>query len=244
MIFLVTIELINGKISVMKKYLFDRNEKAGSFISANIKKLLERTGISVHQLSIGTNLSYPTVKRILENDDPNPTLNSVETIANYFKVTIAELLGEVPSDFSSHPNFLKRTNLTLIPLLKDTDIIEWPKNKAAILNDETISSVSTDSNVGVNAYAMIANINSMEPAIPEKSILIIDPDGELKNKSFVIILKNGTHLAQIKQLLLDGPDRYIRTLNPEISMTSNKPIFLNEDEYQILGVIKEVISKF
>lgn len=218
-----------------------QDKKLGGYISENIKKLLEKSGLSVNQLSINTGLAFTTIKRIIDNEDTNPTIGSLELLADYFDISITDLLSD--SLLSNQNSFIysKRMKLQLIPLLKEEEIIDWPSNKASILEDEAVNSIHTDSEVSNDSYAFIAAGSTMEPAIPAKSILVIDPHGSLVNDAFVLVIKKGHLIPQIKQLILDGPDRYIRSLN--LNILPNHPILIKDDEYSIIGVIKEIIRK-
>ncbi len=213
--------------------------KTGRIIGANITFLIKRSGVSIHQISKHTGISSPTIKRIITGEDGNPTLHSLEAIANYFNITLATLIGTSLEEHAQLPRSLQRTAWTLVPLIAHEEVLYWPQNKAAILNNALTKSVSTDSEISDDAYAMTAIGSSMEPAIPEKATLIVDPQGAQCNLCFVVVVRKDAELPQIKQLLLDGPDKYLKTFHTN----QHAMILLKPDMYKIVGVVKEIILK-
>lgn len=224
----------------MAKNNIENSYRKNILIGKNIRKLITHRGISLHQLGKSTGISFTTIRRIVEDEESNPTLASLEAIANYFEVSVSALLGESTNEINS-PILLKRKTYKLVPLIEYEDVDLWPENKDVKLHSETIKSVSTDSDVSDDAFALIANDSSMEPAILHQSILIVDPHHAIYNKCFIVLIKKNAKIPQIKQILLDGPYKYLKTLNPEISQSAS--ILLDEEQYKIRGVIREIITK-
>jgi SOS-response transcriptional repressor LexA len=94
--------------------------------------------------------------------------------------------------------------------------------------------VATTIEVRKHTYALRVQGDSMEPKFPDGAILIVEPEEEPKNGSFVIVRQNGAE-ATFKQLILDGGVAYLKPLNPRY------PILQMAEDAVICGVVKQVV---
>ncbi|MCO1336799.1 LexA family transcriptional regulator [Microbulbifer sp. OS29] len=96
----------------------------------------------------------------------------------------------------------------------------------------------TTARVGPHAFALRVEGDSMTApsgvSIPEGSVVIIDPDAAYINGSIVVAKLVDTQEATLKKLIIDGPNRYLKPLNPAYS-----PIAINGN-CRIIGVAKKV----
>ena len=83
-----------------------------------------------------------------------------------------------------------------------------------------------------NAFALVVRGDSMEPLFLEGETIIVDPGREAINGSYVIA-KNGDNEATFKQLVVDGPNVYLRPLNTELY----KQWDMTGVEFRIIGVV-------
>lgn len=56
----------------------------------------------------------------------------------------------------------------------------------------------------------------MEPLFPEGTTIIVEPKRKPRDRDFVVIHFNGENEAQLKQIIIDGSERYLKSLNPDI----------------------------
>ena len=97
----------------------------------------------------------------------------------------------------------------------------------------------TTAKVGPNAFALRVQGDSMVnpigfPSIPEGAVVIVDPAGDANNGKIVVARLEDTAEATLKKLVIDGPNRYLKPLNPDY-----RPIHTN-DNCTIVGVVKKV----
>jgi SOS-response transcriptional repressor LexA len=123
-----------------------------------------------------------------------------------------------------------------VPLINYVQAGQWREIMDSI---DPIDWLDTTSNVSSQAFALRVIGDSMTnpfgaPSIPEGFIVIVDPAIEAKSGSFVIAKLENTNEAILKQLIIDGPNHYLKSLNPDY-----KPIFINENCH-ICGVVKKV----
>ena len=94
--------------------------------------------------------------------------------------------------------------------------------------------IETAATVGSRSFALRVAGDSMEPLIPENSIVIIDPELEPMNGSIVVARFEDGHEATIKKLVVDGDAKWLKPLNPAYAAR------LIDGECQIVGVARKV----
>ncbi len=69
------------------------NKKDLSAVAVNIKKLRNKKGISQDKLSKLAEVSFHTITKIESGDTPNPTIDTVQKIAQALEVGVDDLLN-------------------------------------------------------------------------------------------------------------------------------------------------------
>lgn len=93
--------------------------------------------------------------------------------------------------------------------------------------------IETTANITKSGYALRVEGDSMEPKFPHGAILIVDPNEQARNGSFVIVRQNGSD-ATFKQLVMDGGQSYLKPLNDRYPIMAMRP------DAVICGVVKRV----
>lgn len=86
--------------------------------------------------------------------------------------------------------------------------------------------------VGPHAFALRIHGDSMTDEFAEGDIVIVDPDREAENKSYVIVRLDDQEEATFKQIIRDGGKTYLKPLNPRYPI-----IELNGQKATICGVV-------
>jgi transcriptional regulator with XRE-family HTH domain len=75
--------------------------------SNNLKKLIKHHEVSIRSMSIATSLDRAHLNRLMQGKHNSPGLESLEKIANFFRISIAQLIGEQKIDFKrlGEPDF-------------------------------------------------------------------------------------------------------------------------------------------
>jgi SOS-response transcriptional repressor LexA len=97
--------------------------------------------------------------------------------------------------------------------------------------------VETTVKVSKYSFALRVSGDSMTnpfgaPSLPEGFIVIVDPEIQAIHGSIVVARLENSSEAMIKQLIIDGPNRYLKPLNPNY-----RTIQINET-CVICGVVK------
>lgn len=179
--------------------------------------------------SLARKLGIPTNKitRILNGDVTDPKASTLLQIANYFDITIEQLLG-----LESFNSSVAQSDKKPIPIFTmsaigtqqmQTDWYHW----------------SEDSIDSSDCYALLIDSDFYEPTFLENSLLIINPNLTPENRSYVIVKKkiNSPHYS-IKKVVTDGDQVYLYPIDPKLPVEN-----YDEDLYTIAGVILEVHQK-
>lgn len=202
-----------------------------------LNKLMEKTNTNINQLSKNTGLANTTIKRMCTDPESNPTLDSITKIAEFFGITPNQLIGTepVPDETTSYQPCFE--NWDKVPIINLNQVIGWPKNIEEIKARDSAKYVLTDIGINKEVFAVIATDETLEPKFSEGAILIFDPTRTPKNKDYVILLTYGKDLPQFRQILIDGPDMYAKTINPEF-------YGLEIDNFKILGVLIQAKANY
>lgn len=202
-----------------------------SKIGENISSLMEICGVDASELSKQTGIPSSTISRLRSmTSEVSPNLNSLVPIANYFKITLSQLIGEEPINKTIYEKIKpEKTKKIPIPILNNSNIVDFLETK----NINNIQFITTDVYLHEGSFAFYLQGNAMEPQFPEQTLLIIDQKLKIENLDYVLALPVGKNFAIFRQIFIEGEEKYLRTLNP----TFNEFIKINHDSHKILGVM-------
>lgn len=83
--------------------------------------------------------------------------------------------------------------------------------------------VATTARVGKHAFALRIEGDSMEPKVPNGSVVIFDPDKGWQHGSLVLAKRTMDQHATFKQLWYDGPTAYLKPLNERYPLMELPP---------------------
>lgn len=125
-----------------------------------------------------------------------------------------------------------------VPLISGVQAGKWTDIVDNFEPGDAEDWLPTTATVGPHAFALRVEGDSMTaPAgksIPEGAIVIVDPEAYADNGSIVVAKMADSDRATLKKLVIDGPNRYLRPLNPDYAVI---PINGN---CHIVGVAKKV----
>lgn len=87
--------------------------------------------------------------------------------------------------------------------------------------------------VSTEAFALRVYGDSMEPLFPNGCIITVEPTMEPKSGMFIVVRLDGTSEHTFKQLVIDGPHRFLKPINPRY------PIIPLDEHAVICGVVVE-----
>ena len=202
-------------------------------LGQRLKKLLFDRNMKPVDLARELDLPQPTIHRIVSGKSTRPYKSSLEPIAQYFNVSVDQLLGEepAPQDLST---LTSSSQVKVVPLVT-WQAIGFKNKKAEPLSELVVGNVSDE------AFAVHMPDYSMEPLFQKGATLIFDPKVVPADRSYVLIQLENTNTVVFRQLLVDADHRFIKSLNVDISAASMR--LLNPED-QILGCLVETRSNF
>lgn len=196
-------------------------------LSSILKMLMKEQNLNESELARRTGIGQPVIHRIASGETDNPKVATLSPIANYFAVSISQLIGDEPLSKDRIPGTYN-PNVhcwSKVPLLTWELAVTWPDIPKQI---PLTTRISTDAEVSELAYALVMKDTTMAPRFPEGTILIIDPQQPAEDKDFVVVHLGGQRQAIFKQLLIDGDQYYLKPLNTDFNtiLLDAKPKFL------------------
>jgi len=155
-------------------------------LNDNIKRLMAENSIDELTLAKETGVAVSTLNRLKNAADINPTIKSLEPIAQFFNISVSELIGQASSDS------IYRTNNKFIPLIAITEAALW-------INEMGLS------------FAIKIGSSTYEPLIPMNSIVLMHntaPNGD----DFVLVKLHTDPKPVFKKLLLEGSKPFLKSI--------------------------------
>ena len=197
----------------------------GNKLNDILEYLMKEQGINTQQLHKHTGVPLSTLKRLRLNKENNPTVASLVPIAQYFNVSVDQLLGIDPLE---KKNCLQ--NGITVPIIEWENASNPQKDK---YKQSFASLLVTDMALSQHSYALIIKEQQWSNFLPG-SLLVIDPQLTPNNRDFLIIAEEKVQFPQLYQLLIFKSKPYLKTSDSAseiISFTNN---------YKNLGVVIQI----
>lgn len=192
-------------------------------LAENLKTLMRLNNISPTKLARNTGIGQPVIFRIATGETDNPKLATLRPIANFFKKSISQLIGDEP--LLSEQIYKQ---VIRVPLISMAEVNQWPERFDE--NDHE-KYVICDCNVSKLAFAVEVQDITMAPQFLPGTILVIDPTKEANDRDFVVAANSKLKSATFKQLLIDSETRYLKPINTDFRTTQ-----MTED-HKIIGPV-------
>jgi SOS-response transcriptional repressor LexA len=183
-------------------------------LSGILKKLLFNRDMKPIDLAKEVNLPQPTIHRLVTGKCTRPYKSSLDPIADYFSITVDQLLGEapLPGEQANTSLLSSQSKVKSIPTLSWASLSDldqaFQKAKQNLIVSNTLSDRS---------FALIMPDSSMEPLFSQHSILIFDPEAKYRDRSYVLVEMGESKTFVFRQLLIDMDAKYLKPLNPELN---------------------------
>lgn len=130
-----------------------------------------------------------------------------------------------------------------VPLITWQEAQQWFMQPGSALNNKFYNRyVVIHTHVSSHAFALQVDGDSMEAphgiSFPHGSIIILDPEVNAANNSFVLAKQNATSQIVFKQLIIDGNKRYLKPLN------ARYPIVEINHQAIICGIVRAMMMEF
>jgi SOS-response transcriptional repressor LexA len=123
-----------------------------------------------------------------------------------------------------------------VPLISWTTAGTWADVCDSYAPGDGERMVETTARVSSTAFALRCIGDSMEPTIPNGSVLIVDPNADPLPNRIVVVRQNHDAEATCKRLVRDGSKLYLKPDNPRY------PILELRDDAVICGVVRQYMK--
>lgn len=199
-------------------------------VRETLELLMQLHDIKEMELARQSKVPQPTINRLLKGATPDPRLSSLIPLAKYFKVTLGQLVGEEPLPTGAESHVSSRL-LAQIPLLPWEQAFEWQKLVKDYIPSNWIYWVTVNQSISPNSYALTIDNRTLPIPFSYNSVIIIDPDFEPQDGSYVVVYRASDQSTTIKKLSFDGNDQWLVPLNPKINA------ILYDKDFTLCGVI-------
>lgn len=201
-----------------------------------LSSLMEECDIDDAQLARETGVPASTISRMRINSNANPTASTLRPISKFFSISISQLLGDEPMPKDRLPGTHNPTYYTSarMPVIEWDWIMNWIETHGENIKEKLQTWISTEKEVGPNAFALIIPTDSFGFAFRKGSTIIIEPSQYPIDGDLILVKAENEKNILLKQFLLDGSETYMRSVNPEI-----KSIIPLTETHRIIGVIIE-----
>ena len=209
--------------------------------SSVLRYLMKDVGnISEGELSRRTGVPQPTIHRILSGMTPNPRIESIEPLAEFFNITPDQMLGRVSLPKDRIPGSFAATAATkkVVPLLSSIEVSYWPD----IIKDPNFKNercwITSESGVKDTAFALKIDSNDYLPDFRQGTIIIIDYTRTPKEGDFILGIFIKNNLAILGQFAIESDQAIF------IPLSQKKESFRIGEEIRLCGIIAEAKHSF
>jgi len=198
-------------------------------LSNNLRNLLHGAKLSENELARRTGIPQQMINRMLSGVNKNPKIATLLPIAQYFKVTISQLIGEIINTDEVRLN-TEHQGWSEISLITWKDIISLGITSA----NKKYPTVLTDAVVTKEAFAVKMPDNSMELKFDKGTVLIFESKKLPKNHDFALFNTSLNSAVIFRQILLKHDAVYAKCLNPKLDCFKAQKI---EGDINYFGVL-------
>jgi transcriptional regulator with XRE-family HTH domain len=155
-------------------------------IASNLKYLLDNYSMNILELSSKLELSYPPLYNLVTGRS-NPTMDTLLKIANYFNLSISQLIGDIPINKIDSTNYSK-----IIPLLQWTNAAKFLCERNSTQHDFKQLLISSEYFIPEKTFSLYANERT-EPLFKTGTLLIfneITSDIKHYDNKYVLLLSD------------------------------------------------------
>lgn len=201
-----------------------------------LTKLMKECYLDDASLSKKVDIPVPTIARLRNSSNSNPTIATLAPLASFFNISIDQLIGrsELPSTrVPGTYNEITQVS-TILPVIPWDEIKPFLSNQSMV-KQNFIKWMPTELKVQDNSFFTKITTDSFGLTLKKNSFLLITNDGNYKDGDLVILKKKNKEIITPQQIICDSDITYIKSTNPEIKGTK-----ILTSDYEILGKILEV----
>lgn len=188
--------------------------------------------LSESALAKAINLPKATINRVLSGKTPDPRAGTLIPIAQYFNISIDQLLGISPLPQNTPLEEVAGKNFD-IPYIEHEDLIKYMNNEFIPHKNIQIS-LFNNKQLNDNCFVTKLNSDELSPLFSEGALLIISKSiPQLKNNDIVLIHDNSTNSLMFRKFMIANEMHFLSSPN------LNYEIIQLTKEMKVFGIILE-----
>lgn len=183
-------------------------------------------------LANAINVPKATIHRVLSGSTPDPRAGTLLPIAQYFNISIEQLMGvaELPSDFPLQAK--KSFDSIQVPFIPMEELTPWSKNAYNSIKFYEVTSFSHKS-IDQSCFITQINTDEMAPMFPNKTYLIAKKTMSAHTDDVVIATSLTENAILIRKYVELKGEKYL------IPANSSYDIINFDQKIKLIGVVIE-----
>lgn len=202
-------------------------------VQKTLALLLGQQNITEAELSRQTGITASTINRLLLGTTPDMRVGTLRPIANFFNVTVSQLIGDEPISILDNNKYTAK-KVIQVPLIPWDKSAEWKSLANKYTHSNWVYWTTVPAEAGPSCYALEMGDGHSFPFLSQ-SILVVDPLLVAKNTKY-IIAQHQDGFAMIKKMIFEGNKKWLISLSPTI------PAVFFDDSWIINGVVVQIIT--
>lgn len=181
------------------------NDSVALQISKTMRQMMAVANLTEADLCRGVNLPQTTINRLLSNQTNDPRISTLLAVANFFDITVEQLIGAEQLVRSCDKQNVRGS---LLPVLDWTTINHWIAAENRDKYNHTHKAwIKTESNLSNGSFATLAPASSVD-FFCKNSLLLIELVDELSTKSLadgkIALISEQDESLTLRQIIIDG----------------------------------------
>ena len=206
-----------------------------------MKQLMHVANITEAKLARALDMPQGTVNRLLLGFSEDPRIATVQPIADFFGVSMEQLIGKEPLYLGKHleqdtdedGGFRYKT--TSLPILEWEHVQDWVNLQEKLLEKIELDWITTERHVTEGSYALLSK-PFLNTIIPANTPFVVDRHRKGTHGQLAIIL-NENGVATARRIYEDGDKRYLAPLCCHLPAET-------AEKHSIVGVVVEARLEF
>ncbi|WP_339617225.1 LexA family transcriptional regulator [uncultured Gilvimarinus sp.] len=187
-------------------------------IAERIKYLLKNSPMTQKAVAAAIGARESSITQ-WKNGEHTPDSENLQKLARVLSTTTEYILYGEDAGIREG-GALYQMEVRKVPLISSIDAGSWGEVIDNFQPGDADEWINTSARVSKQAFALRVKGDSMtnpygSPSIPEGAIVIVDPNIEATSGKIVVAKLTDSQEATIKRLIMDGPNTYLKPLNPE-----------------------------
>jgi len=210
-------------------------------IAQILKMLLFKRDKRVTQVAREAQIPQQTLQRIVAGLSSKPHRKTLNSLANYFSLSVEQLIGQepLPEDqaIASLRN-IERRPICQIPYIDFSDIENYLQTR-----DNTLikNYINTDGDLPEHVFATRMTDSSMYPYISKNAVVLLDPNTQPQDQHFVLVRLEESGAFVIRQILIEGADQHLKPMSRDLSTLATRTMKKTD---KIIALVIEVRQRY